>query len=113
MFFGIRAKFLTVFIISVAITLLVAISVSYASIDAVYMRTNERNTNAEFSQIEGEVEMLLAETEALLSSRIINNNAAGKLARYQKLSVADRSYAIQDLAREVANITVRQRLPYP
>jgi len=105
MFGGIRAKFLTVFIISVAITLLVAISVSYASIDAVYMRINERNTNAEFSQIAGEIEMLLTETEVLLSSRIINNNAAGKLARYQKLSVADRSYAIQDLAREVANIT--------
>lgn len=104
-FWGIRTKFLTVFIISVAITLLVAISVSYASIDSVYMRINERNTNAEFSQMAGEIDMLLTETENLLLSRIINNEAAGQVVRYRKLSVSDLSYAIQDLAEEVASIT--------
>lgn len=105
MFFGIRAKFLATFIISVAVTLLVAIILSYVSIDAVYMRINERNTNAEFGQISSEIEMLLTETETLLVSRIINSNAVGQLTRYRKLSVSGLSYAIQDLAKEVTNIT--------
>lgn len=105
MFFGIRAKFLATFIISIAITLLVAIFLSYVSIEAVYMRINERNINAEFGQISSEIEMLLTETETLLVSRIINSDAAGSLAGYRKISVSDLSYAIQDLSKEVANIT--------
>ncbi len=105
MFLGIRAKFLAIFIMSAALILLVAMYVSYARIDAVYMRINERSTLAEFNQISGEIEMMLTEAETLLASRIINSNAAEEIAEYGKLSVADLSYAIRDLAKEVVSIT--------
>ena len=102
MFRSVRTKFLTAFIISVMITLLAAIVVSYSSINSVYENINERITKAEFAQISNDISSILSETEMLIPRSISNIN---QLTAYRRLSIAELSYAINDVARRAVQLT--------
>lgn len=101
---SIRTKFLTVFIISIMVTLAVSMIVSYSSINSVYVNINKRIMDAEFSQISNDISTILSEADTLVTTSITNTTAIRQLADYEKISTAERTYAVNDLSREVMRL---------
>lgn len=100
MHWGIREKFLAVFILGVTITLLLAGLESYTDFEKVYTNINEHSMNAEFNHISYEIEALLSETDKRVVSEIASVNGEA-LARYGSLSMVDRSTLLRKLGENV------------
>lgn len=105
MFKSMRTKFLAMFVAGVMLTLSIAMVVSYAKVNTVYMNINDRITKAEFDQMSGDIIKLLQETDLLANQLLLSREAFRQLVRYQNLSVAERSAAVNELSYETVQIT--------